>query len=371
MKAIVQDGYGSPDVLELREIDIPTPGDDQLLVRVHAAGVDPGVWHLMAGEPYMIRLGMGFRGPKEPVKGMDVAGTVEAVGKDVTGFKPGDEVYGADLGAYAEYACVSAGRCAPKPANLSFEQAAAVPVSGCTALQGLRDKGRLRPGQKVLVIGAGGGVGTFAVQLAAAIGADVTGVCSAAKADLVRSIGASAVIDYAREDFVDGERRYDVILDTAGNRPLTAMRRALTPAGRLVIVGGEGGGRWTGGFLERMARASALSLFAGRKLMGLSAKVNQKDLLILQNLIEAGKVTPIIDRTYPLGEAAAAIRYMHEGRARGKVVITVYGAPRPARSRSLPSRRRSLSERAAGHLPRATASWGVAGWDGAGWAAAG
>jgi len=322
MKAIVQHRYGSPDVLELREIDSPTPGDDQLLVRVRAAGVDPGVWHLMAGEPYLFRLGIGFRRPKVPVKGMDVAGTVEAAGKDVTGFQPGDEVYGAGLGAYAEYACVRAGRCAPKPANLSFEQAAAVPVSACTALQGLRDKGKLRPGQKLLVIGAGGGVGTFAVQLATAIGADVTGVCSAAKADLVRSIGASEVIDYAREDFADGARRWDVILDTAGNRPLTAMRRALTPGGRLVIVGGEGGGRWTGGFLERMARASALSLFAGQKLMGLSAKVNQRDLVVLKNLIEVGKVTPVIDRSYPLSEAPEAIRYMHEGRARGKVVIT-------------------------------------------------
>ena len=323
MKAIVQDRYGSPDVLELREIDRPTPGDDQLLVRVHAAGVDPGVWHLMAGEPYVFRLGIGLRRPRVPVKGMDVAGAVEAAGKDVTGFMPGDEVYGADPGTYAQYACVSAGRCAPKPANLSFEQAAAVPVSACTALQGLRDKGRRGPGQKVLVIGAGGGVGTFAVQLAVAIGADVTGVCSAAKADLVRSIGASEVIDYAREDFADGARCYDVILDTAGNRPLMAMRRALTPEGRLVIVGGEGGGRWTGGFLERMARASALSLFAGRKLMGLSARVNQKDLLVLKNLIEAGKVTPVIDRTYPLSEASEAIRYMHEGRARGKVVVVV------------------------------------------------
>jgi NADPH:quinone reductase-like Zn-dependent oxidoreductase len=323
MKAIVQDRYGSTDVMELREIDRPTPGAGQLLVRVHAAGVDPGVWHLMAGEPYMVRLALGLRGPKEPVNGLDVAGTVEAVGKDVTGFRPGDEVFGRDPGAYAEYACVRQDRCALKPANLSFEQAAAVPVSACTALQGLRDKGRLRPGQKVLVIGAGGGVGTFAVQLAAAIGAEVTGVCSAGKADLVQSIGANDVIDYAREDFADGARQYDLILDTAGNRPLTRLRRALTPEGRLVIVGGEGGGRWTGGFLERMARAGALSLFSSQKLMGLSAKVHQKDLLVLKDFIEAGKVTPVIDRTYPLAEAPEAIRSIHEGHARGKVVVVV------------------------------------------------
>jgi NADPH:quinone reductase-like Zn-dependent oxidoreductase len=323
MKAIVQDTYGSPDVLELRDIDRPTAGDDQLLVRVHAAGVDPGVWHLMAGQPYMIRLGMGFRGLKVHVKGSDVAGRVEAVGRNVTRFQPGDEVFGTGDGSFAEFACVREGRCAPKPANLSFEQAAAVPISACTALQGLRDKGQVQPGQKVLIIGAGGGVGTFAVQIAKSFGAEVTGVCSTAKADLVRSIGANDVIDYTRDDFADGTRRYDLILDTAGNRRLSRLRRALNPQGTLVIIGGEGGGRWTGGFLERLLRARILSLFASRKLIGLSAKVNQKDLLVLKELIEAGKVTPVIDSTYPLSEAPEAIRYMHEGHAHGKVVITV------------------------------------------------
>jgi 2-desacetyl-2-hydroxyethyl bacteriochlorophyllide A dehydrogenase len=326
MKAIVQHRYGSADVLELRDIDKPMAGDDELLVRVHAAGVDPGVWHFMTGLPYMIRLGFGFRAPKVRVRGWDLAGRVEAVGKNVTKFKPGDEVFGTGEGTFAEYACAREDRCAPRPANLTLEQAAAVSISACTALQGLRDKGRVRPGQKVLVIGAGGGVGTFAVQLAKAFGAEVTAVCSTSKADLVRSIGASDVIDYTRDDFADGMRRYDLILDTAGNRPLLVMRRALTPHGALVIIGGEGGGRWTGGFIERLVRAGILSLFSSRKLIGLSAKVNQEDLLVLKELIEAGKVTPVIDKTYPLSKAAEAMRHLEQGRARGKVVVTVPSA---------------------------------------------
>ena len=248
---------------------------------------------------------------------------METVGENVTRFKPGDEVFGSGDGSFAEYAGVRQGRCGPKPGNLTFEQAAAVAVSACTVLQGLRDKGHIRPGQKVLIIGAAGGVGSFAVQLAKAFGAEVTGVCSTAKVDMVRSIGADHVIDYTREEFADGTRGYDLILDTAGNRSLVLLRRALAPQGRLVIVGGEGGGRWTGGFLERLLQARILSLFASRKLIGLSAKVKQNDLLVLKELIEAGKVTPVIDRAYPLSAVPEAIRYLAEGHARGKVIITV------------------------------------------------
>ena len=243
MKAIVQDSYGPPDVLQLRDFDKPVAGDDDVLVRVHAAGVDPGIWHLTTGLPYPVRLMGGLRKPKPHVQGWDVAGRVEAVGKKVTQFQPGDAVFGACDGSYAEYACTRESRLAPKPANLTFEQAAAVPVSALTALQALRDRGKVQPEQKVLIIGAAGGVGTFAVQIAKAFGAEVTGVCSTTKTDLVRSIGADHAIDYAREDFADGRRHYDVIVDTAGNRSLSHLRRALTPQGILVLVGGEGG--WT------------------------------------------------------------------------------------------------------------------------------
>ncbi len=329
MKAIVQDAYGPPEVLHLGEVDRPVAGDDEVLVRVHAAGVDPGVWHLTAGEPYLVRLmGLGLRAPKAHVPGNDVAGRVEAVGANVRQFQPGDGVYGrkpAGDGSFAEYVAVPAGRLAPKPANLTFAQAAAVPVSGVTALQGLRDKGRVLPGQKVLVIGAGGGVGTFAVQLAKSFGAEVAGVCGPAKVDLVRSIGADHVIDRSSEDFGDGTRYYDLILDTAGRRSLQELRRALTRRGTLVIVGGEGGDRWLGGFDRQMVRAPAVSLFASQKLQALNAKVQTRDLEVLGRLIEAGKVTPVIDRTYPLAEAPEALRYVHEGRARGKVVVTVAG----------------------------------------------
>jgi len=324
MKAIVQDKYGSPDVLELRDIDTPVVGDDDVLVRVHAAGVDPGVWHLMTGLPYLVRiLGFGLRRPKSRVRGMAVAGRVEAVGKDVTQVRPGDEVFGTCDGSFAEYACAKANKLAPKPANLIFEQAAAVPISGQTALQGLRDKGNVQEGQKVLVIGAAGGVGTFAVQIAKAFGADVTGVCSTSKADLVRSIGADAVIDYTRDDFAESGVRYDFILDTAGNRSLSYLRRALTSRGTLVIVGGERGGRWFGGFGRQIVRAPVLSAFVSQKLRGLTSTERREDLLFLKELIEAGKVTPVIERTYPLSEAPEAIRYLEEGHARGKIVITV------------------------------------------------
>ena len=322
MKAIVQDTYGSADVLELREIDTPVPKDDEVLVGVHAAGVDPGVWHLMTGLPYLVRLGFGLRKPKARVRGMDVAGRVEAVGKDVTEYQPGDEVFGICDGSFAEYACARQDKLAAKPASLTFEQAAAVPISACTALQALRDKGQVQPGQKVLIIGAAGGVGTFAVQLAKAFGAEVTGVCSTTKADLVRSLGADDVVDYTRDDVADGTRHWDLILDTAGNRSVSHLRRALTPKGTLVIVGGEGGGRWFGG-TDRLLRALLLSPLVRQKLRGLLSKERQEDLQTLWELIEAGKVTPVIDRTYPLREVPDAIRYLEQGHARGKVVISV------------------------------------------------
>jgi NADPH:quinone reductase-like Zn-dependent oxidoreductase len=323
VKAIVQDTYGSADVLELRDVDTPVIGDDDVLVQVSAAGVDQGVWHVMAGLPYPIRLaGYGLRAPKTPVPGMDVAGVVEAVGRDVTRFQPGDEVFGIAKGAYAEYARAPDSKLAPKPANLTFEQAAVVAVSGLPALQGLRDHGMLRPGQTVLIIGASGGVGTYAVQLAKAFGAQVTGVCSTTKMDMVRSIGADHVIDYTRDDFAEGEQRYDVILDIGGNASLSRLRRALAPKGTLVIAGGETDGRWLGG-TDRQLRALVLSRFVAQKLGTFVSKENHEDMIVLKELIEAGKVTPVVDRTYPLNEVPEAIQYMREGRARGKVVITV------------------------------------------------
>ncbi len=323
MKAITQDRYGSADVLALKEIDKPVAQDDEVLVRVHAAGVDAGVWHLMAGEPYLIRvMGYGLRRPKAPIRGLDVAGLVEAVGKDVTQFQPGDEVFGTCDGSFAEYACAHEDKLAPMPANLTFEQAAAVPISAFTALQGLRDKGQIQPGHKVLIIGAAGGVGSFAVQLAKSFGAEVSGVCSTTKVDLVRSIGADHVIDYTRDDLADGVEFYDLILDTAGNRSLSHLRRALTPRGTLVIVGGEGGGRWFGG-IDRQLRALLLSPFVRQRLLMFISTENKEDLLVLKELIEAGKVTPVIDRTYPLSETPDAIGYLAQGHARGKVVITV------------------------------------------------
>jgi NADPH:quinone reductase-like Zn-dependent oxidoreductase len=324
MNAVVQDTYGSPEVLEVREIDKPVVGDDEVLVQVHAAGVDPGVWHLMTGLPYLVRvMGYGLRKPKVGIRGRDVAGRVEAVGTNVTRFRPGDEVFGTCDGSFAEYVCARPDKLAPKPTNLTFEQAAAVPISALTALQALRDRGRVQPGQKVLVIGAGGGVGSFAVQLAKAFGAEVTGVCSTTKVDLVRSIGADEVIDYTREDFADGARHWDLIVDTAGRRSLSQLRRALAPRGTLVIVGGEGGGRWLGGFDRLILRAPAVSAFSRQRLRSLVSKERSEDLLVLKELIEAGKVTPVIDRTYPLREAPEAIRYLEEGHARGKVVIRV------------------------------------------------
>ncbi|MGH2695592.1 MAG: NAD(P)-dependent alcohol dehydrogenase [Actinomycetota bacterium] len=323
MKAIVQDRYGSADVLEFRDIEDPVVGKEDVLVRVHAAGSGPDVWHLMTGLPYFARLFLGLRKPKVPVRGRDVAGTVEAVGSSVEGFQPGDQVMGIVEGSFAELAIARPDKLVPKPARLNFEEAAAAPISGLTALQVIRDEGRVQPGQTVLVIGAAGGVGTLTVQIAKAFGAEVTGLCSTTKGDLVRSIGADDVIDYTREDFADGSRRWDVIVDTAGRRPLSLLRRALTPKGTLVIVGGDGGGRLTGGFFRGMVRAPLLSLFVGQRMRGLVSKEKQEDLQALTDLIEAGKVTPVIDRTYPLVEAPDAIRYLEEGHPRGKVVVTV------------------------------------------------
>jgi NADPH:quinone reductase-like Zn-dependent oxidoreductase len=323
MMAITQNSYGSADVLALAEIEKPSVGDGDVLIKVHAAGVDPGVWHLMTGLPYLVRLmGVGLRAPKVRVRGRDVAGTVEAVGKNVTQFKVGDPVYGFCDGSYAEYACATANHFAPKPSNLTFEQAAAVPISAMTALHALRDAGRMKAGQKVLIIGAAGGVGSFAVQIAKAFGAEVTGVCSTLKMDLVRSIGADHVIDYTRENFSDGTLRFDLVLDTGGRRPLSQLEWALGPRGILVVVGGEGGGRWLGGFLRGML-APLRSVFSKRTLVGLMPDERQEDLVVLKGLIEAGKVTPVVSRTYPLSEAADAIRCLHQGHTRGKMVITV------------------------------------------------
>jgi NADPH:quinone reductase-like Zn-dependent oxidoreductase len=323
MKAIVQDRYGSADVLEFRDIEEPVVGENDVLIRVHAAGCGPDVWHLMTGMPYFVRLMPGFYKMRAGVRGRDVAGTVEAVGASVTGFRPGDEVMGVAEGSFAELVIARPDRLVPKPAGLSFEEAAAAPISGLTALQAIRDVGNVQPGQRVLVIGAGGGVGTLTVQVAKAFGAEVTGVGSTSKVDLIRQVGADEVIDYTREDFTEGTRRWDVIVDTAGRRPLRVLRRALAPKGTLAIVGGEGGGRWTGGFLGMMLRAPLLSLFSGQKFRSVVSKENLEDLRALAELITAGKVTPVVGKTYPLIEAPDAIRYLQEGHAAGKVVITV------------------------------------------------
>jgi NADPH:quinone reductase-like Zn-dependent oxidoreductase len=325
MRAIVQDRYGTApeDVLRLERVARPAIAGDEVLVRVRAAGVGRGTWHLMAGLPFVMRIiGFGLRGPKAQVPGLAVAGTVEAAGPDVTGLEPGDEVFGICAGAFAEYARARAAQLAPKPAHLTFEEAAAVPDSATTALQAVRDKGGVRAGQHVLIVGASGGVGSYAVQIAKALGADVTGVCSTAKADLVRAIGANHVIDYTREDIADRRCRYDVVIDIGGNRPLAQLRRALTPGGTLVITGGENGGRWLGG-IERNLRASLLSPFVSQKLVAFIARQRRADLLALRDLIESGVVTPAVDRAYPLTEAPAAIRYLADGHARGKIVITV------------------------------------------------
>ncbi|MEV6950358.1 NAD(P)-dependent alcohol dehydrogenase [Streptomyces sp. NPDC051183] len=324
MKAIVQDRYGSPDVLEFREVDKPVVADGEVLVRVRAAAVNARDWHLMRGDPYVARLVLGLRRPKERIRGTDFAGLVEAVGKGVTGLSPGDEVFGEADGAFAEYVCAPAEAVGLKPANLTFEQAAAVPLAGNTALMGLRDLGRVAPGQQVLVNGASGGVGTFAVQIAKSLGAEVTGVCSTRNADLVRSLGADHVVDYTREDFTRGGRRYDLVFDLVGNRSLSDLRRVLTPAGTLVLSGGgvsEGGSLF--GPMGLIIKGQALSRFAGHRLLVLTATQDRENLAELRRLAEAGSISPVIDRTYPLSEAPEAIRYLEVEHARAKVVVTV------------------------------------------------
>ena len=323
MKAIVHRQYGSPDVLRCEDIDKPATGDDDVLISVRAASVNPLDWHLMRGSPYALRAQSGLRAPRGGVArlGADLAGRVEAVGRNVTRFQPGDEVFGASRGAFAEYVCARERALALKPATVTFEQAAAVPVAGCTALQGLRDKGRIQPGQRVLINGAAGGVGTFAVQLAKSFGADVTGVCSTRNMDMVRSIGADRVVDYTRDDFTRGPERYDLILDSVGSRPLSECRRVMQPRGTCVIVGGSGG-RWLGPLIVGL-EAIVLSRFVSQNLLMFLASINIADLMVLKGLIEAGNVTPVIDRRYPLTEVPAAIRYLEEGHARGKVVISL------------------------------------------------
>ena len=325
MKAIVRDTYGSPDVLELRDIDKPEVGDDEVLVHVHAAGVNPGDWAIVSGLPYIARPAYGLGKPKNAVRGTDVAGTVEAVGTRVTRFRPGDEVFGwcSGLGgAFAEYASVSEDALAPKPANLTFEQAAAVPMAGLVALQALRDHGSVRAGQKVLINGASGGIGTFAVQIAKSLGAEVTGVCSTRNLEMVRSIGADHVIDYTRVDFTQNDRRYDFILDNVANHSLSDLRRALTPTGTLVPNGGGFDNRWFAGG-SRVISAHVLNRFVSHTLRPFLVSPKLEDLVVLKELIEAGKVTPVIDRTYPLSEAPEAIGHVGGGHARGKITVAV------------------------------------------------
>ncbi|MEU8223554.1 NAD(P)-dependent alcohol dehydrogenase [Kribbella sp. NPDC048915] len=329
MLAMTQTGYGSTEVLQLREVDKPEPSDGEVLIRVEAAGLDRGVWHLMAGLPYPIRLaGYGVRAPKNPVLGMDVAGVIESVDHSVTRFQPGDEVFGVGRGTFAQYAVALERKLAPKPASLTFEQAGAVPISAMTALQAVRDHGRVRPGQKVLVTGASGGVGTYAVQLAKVYGGDVTAVCSTSKTDLVRSLGADHVIDYTREDFAASGTQYDVILDIGGNASLTRLRRALTPYGTAVIVGGETGGRWLGG-TDRLLRARALSPFVRQRLTTFVNSERHEHLRDLTPLLESGQVKPAIDKVYPLAETPTAVQHLLDGQARGKLVITVGAGGRP------------------------------------------
>ncbi len=323
MNAIVQERYGSAEDFRFARIPRPEVAENEVLLQVRAAGLDRGTWHLMTGRPYLLRiLGFGLRGPKNPVPGIDVAGTVVAVGSAVTTLTAGDEVFGIARGSFAEYAVAREDKLARKPVNTTFEQAAVVPVSALTALQALYDVGRVQHGQKVLIAGASGGVGSYAVQLARAAGAEVTGVCSTAKLDLVRSLGADHVIDYTEDDFADGSHRYDLILDIAGNPALSRLRRALNPTGTAVIIGGENGGKWTGGF-GRQLRATALSPFVRQRLTMFVSKERSRDLERLTDLIEAGAMTPSIDRSYSLDRVPEAMRHLEAGKVRGKVAITI------------------------------------------------
>ncbi|MFF3889750.1 NAD(P)-dependent alcohol dehydrogenase [Streptomyces sp. NPDC001914] len=324
MKAIAQERYGSPDVLELREVDTPAVADHEVLVRVHAASVNARDWHFVRGDPYLARLGLGVRGPKVKIRGTDFAGRVEAVGRAVKRFRPGDEVFGEADAAFAEYVCAQESAVEPKPTALSFEQAAALPLAANTALMGLRDLGQVQPGQEVLINGASGGVGTFAVQIAKAFGAEVTGVCSTRNTELVRSLGADHLVDYTQEDFTRNGRRYDLVFDLVGNHSLTAFRRVLKPTGTLVLSGGgvfEGGS--VVGPMSLLIRGQLMSRFSRHRLFVLAAAPSQENLAVLRELADSGRLTAVIDRTYPLSEVPEAIRYLEEEHARSKVVITV------------------------------------------------
>jgi len=326
MKAAVYTRYGPPDVVHITDVENPSPKDNEVLIKVRAGSVNPLDWHFMRGTPYFLRIMAGLRKPKVTRLGVDVAGQVEAVGRNVTQFKPGDEVFGACRGAFAEYTCTSESALVMKPDNVTFEQAASVPIAAFTALQGLRDKGHIQPGQKVLINGAAGGVGTFAVQIAKSFGADVTGVCSTRNVDMVRSIGADHVIDYTLEDFTKSgplyEQRYDLFFDCVGNHSLLACRRVLNPKGIYIAVGGPSG-RWMIGPLTRAITALVLSRFVSQNLVMVLARPSKKDLSVMRELMKAGKVTPVIDKRYRLSEVPEAIRYLEEGHARGKVVITL------------------------------------------------
>jgi NADPH:quinone reductase-like Zn-dependent oxidoreductase len=325
MKAIVYCDYGTSEVLKLEQIEKPTPANNQLLVKVHAASINPYDWHFMRGTPFIMRLGTGLRKPKATRLGVDYAGTVEAVGQDVSGFKPGDEVFGGKSGAFAEYMCVRAqGPVALKPAGIGFDQAATMPIAAITALQALRDNAKVQSGQKVLINGASGGVGTFAVQLAKSFGADVTGVCSTRNVEMVQSLGADHVIDYTKEDFAKNGQRYDVILDNVPNHPLSECRHSLTDKGKYVMIGGGGpnDGRWIGPF-GRVIQAVVLSPFVSQKMKMMMADMNQKDLGLLADMMQSGKLKPVIDRQYKLEQLPEAIAYVEQGHARGKVIITV------------------------------------------------
>jgi NADPH:quinone reductase-like Zn-dependent oxidoreductase len=324
MKAVIQDRYGSTDTLEFREVERPVPAADEVLVRVRAAAVNAYDWHLMHGDPKIARLVLGLRAPKARIRGRDFAGLVEAVGSEVKELHPGDEVYGEADGAFAEFVCAKDGAVGPKPSGLTFEQAAAMPLAANTALIGLRDVAGVRPGQSVLVNGASGGVGTFAVQLAKAFGAEVTGVCRTRNLDLVRSLGADHVVDYTQEDFTRTGRRYDIVLDLVGNRSLGAFRRALTPTGTLVL---SGGGVYEGGSvlgpMSLFLRRRLMSPFTRRRLLELPAKPGKENLAVLREFVESGQIAPVVERTYPLREAAEAIRHLEQEHARAKIVVTV------------------------------------------------
>jgi len=322
VKAAVYSRYGPPDVVQIKEVEKPVPKDNEVLIKVHAASVNPLDWHFMRGTPYFVRIPAGLRKPKDTRLGVDVAGQIEEVGRNVTQFKPGDEVFGSCRGAFAEYASTSESALVIKPANVTFEQAAAVPVAAFTALQGLRDKGHIQPGHTVLINGAAGGVGTLAVQIAKSCGKNVTGVCSTRNVDMVRSIGADHVVDYTQEDFTKSGQRYDLFFDCVGNHSLSACRGVLTSQGIYIAVGGPSG-RWMIGPLTRAITAPVLSRFVSQKLVMVLAKPSQKDLTVVRDLMEAGRATPVIDKRYRLSEVPDAIRYLEEGHARGKVIITL------------------------------------------------